>query len=175
MRAQLFMFAAIFGLMAAEWRVSTHHEARLTELGATEPPEPQYWLMSIAYPLSFLLMGAEAWWRHAGIGGAFVSGVLLFVAAKALKYWAIGSLGERWTFRVRVLRGAPLVTSGPYKYVAHPNYVAVAGELVATALMMGALTAGPVLTGVFCVLMWRRIRFEEHALAASDPARPAIE
>jgi methyltransferase len=165
-KAQLFVLAAIFGVMAAEWRVSNRHEARLDELGATDPPEPQYLLMAVAYPLSFVLMGAEAWWRHAGIGGAFVSGVLLFVAAKALKSWAIGSLRERWTCRVRVLRGAPLVASGPYQYVAHPNYIAVAGELVATAMMMGAFVAGPVMTGVFCVLMWRRIRFEEHALAA---------
>ncbi len=161
------MLAAIIGLMAAEWRVSMRHDARLTELGATEPHEPQYWMMAVAYPLSFLLMGAEAWWRQAGIGGAFVSGVLLFVAAKGLKYWAIGSLGERWTFKVRTLRGVPLVTSGPYKYVAHPNYVAVAGELVAAALMMGAFIAGPAMTGVFCVLMWRRMRFEERVLATS--------
>ena len=167
MKAQLFMIAAVIGLMAAEWRVSMRHEAQLSELGATEPREPQYLLMSIAYPLSFLLMGAEAWFRHAEIGGAFVSGVLLFVAAKALKYWAITSLGVRWTFKVRALRGVPLVTSGPYKYVAHPNYVAVAGELVAAALMTGAFIAGPIMTALFCVLMWRRIRFEEHALATS--------
>jgi len=166
MRAQLFAMAMIFGLMAAEWRVSNRHEKRLTELGATDPVEPQYLLMAVAYPLSFLLMGAEAWWRQAEIGGPFVSGVFLFFAAKALKYWAIGSLGERWTFRVRVLRGAALVASGPYKYVAHPNYIAVAAELVAAAMMMGAFVAGPVMTGVFCVLMWRRIRFEERALAA---------
>jgi methyltransferase len=162
----MFTLAVIFGLMLAEWRVSDRHEARLNELGATDPPEPQYSLMAAAYPLAFLLMGVEAWWRQAGIGGAFVSGVLLFIAAKALKYWAIGSLGERWTFRVRVLRGAPLVTNGPYQYVAHPNYIAVAGELVAAAMMMGAFIAGPVMTGVFCVLMWRRIQFEERALAA---------
>ena len=165
MRAQMFVLAASIGLMAAEWRVSMRHDLRLTELGATEPPEPQYSLMAIAYPLSFLLMGFEAWWRQAGIGGVFVSGALLFVAAKTLKYWAIRSLGERWTFRVRVLKGAPLVTSGPYQYVAHPNYLAVAGELAAMALMMGAFVAGPVMTVVFCVLMWRRIRFEERALA----------
>jgi methyltransferase len=166
MNAQMFVLAAIFGLMLAEWRVSDRHEARLTELGATEPPEPQYWLMAVAYPLSFALMGLEAWWRHAEIGGAFVSGALLFVAAKALKYWAIGSLGERWTFRVRVVPGAPLVTSGPYQYIAHPNYVAVAGELAGAAMMMGSFIAGPVMTAVFCVLMWRRVRFEERALAS---------
>jgi methyltransferase len=165
-RAQLFVIAAIFGLMAAEWRISTQHDARLTELGATDPPEPQYWMMAVAYPAAFLLMGLEAWWRRDGIGGAFVSGALLFIAAKALKYWAVGSLGVRWTFRVRVLRGAPLVSSGPYRYIAHPNYLAVAGELVGAALMMGAIVTGPIMTGVFCVLMWRRIRFEERALAA---------
>jgi methyltransferase len=162
----MFVIAATFGLMAAEWRVSTQHDVRLTAMGATEPPESQYWMMAVAYPAAFLLMGFEAWWRHAGIGGAFVSGALLFAAAKALKYWAIGSLGVRWTFRVRVLRGAPLVSSGPYRYVAHPNYLAVAGELVGAALMMGAVVSGPIMTGAFCVLMWRRIRFEERALAA---------
>jgi methyltransferase len=166
MKAQLFALAAIVGMMAAEWRLSRRHEALLNTRGATAPPEPQYWLMEAAYPLAFVLMGAEAWWRHTGIGGAFVSGALLLVAAKGLKYWAIGSLGERWTFKVHVLRGTPLVTSGPYQYVAHPNYVAVAGELVATMLMMEAFVAGPVMTGLFCVLMWRRIRFEERALAA---------
>ena len=166
MKAQMFVLAAIIGLMAAEWRVSIQHDARLSEMGATDPPEPQYWMLAVAYPAAFLLMGVEAWWRHAGIGGAFVSGALLFIAAKALKYWAIGSLGVRWTFRVRVLRGAPLVATGPYRYIPHPNYVAVAGELVAAALMMGAFVAGPVMTFVFCVLMWRRIRFEERALAA---------
>jgi methyltransferase len=165
-RAQLFVLAAIIGLMAAEWRVSIEHEARLSEMGATEPVEPQYWMMAVAYPAAFLLMGLEAWWRRAGIGGAFVSGALLFIAAKALKYWAIGSLGVRWTFRVRVLRGAPLVMTGPYRFISHPNYFAVAGELAGAALMMGAVVTGPVMTGVFCMLMWRRIRFEERALAA---------
>ena len=163
--AQLMALAVIFGVMLAEFRVSLQHEAQLDALGATTPPESQYPLMAVAYPLSFALMGGEAWWRQGAPGGWFVSGVLLFVGAKALKFWAIGSLGERWTFRVRVLKGAPLVSSGPYQYVAHPNYIAVTGELVATAMMMGAVVSGPVMTLVFGVLMWRRARFEERALA----------
>jgi methyltransferase len=162
---QMTALAVIFGLMLAELRVSLRHERRLDALGATTPVESQYPLMSVAYPASFVLMGAEAWWRGGGPGGWFLSGVVLFVGAKTLKFWAIGALGERWTFRVRVLKGAPLVTSGPYQYVAHPNYLAVAGELVATAMMMGAVVTGPVMTAVFGVLMWRRVRFEARALA----------
>lgn len=165
MTVQLVALAVVFGVMLAELRVSQRHEAALDSLGATTPHEPQYPLMAIAYPASFLLMGAEALWRGNGWGPAFLSGAVLFVGAKALKFWAIGALGSRWTFRVRVLKGAPLVTSGPYQYVAHPNYIAVVGELVATALMMGAIVTGPLMTVVFGVLMWRRAQFEERALA----------
>jgi len=162
---QMVVLAVIFGVMLAEFQVSRRHDARLDELGATAPPESQYPLMAVAYPASFLLMGFEAWWRADGPGMLFLSGVVLFAGAKALKFWAIGSLGVLWTFRVRVLKGAPLVSSGPYQYVAHPNYIAVTGELVATAMMMGAVIAGPVMTAVFGVLMWRRAQFEERALA----------
>lgn len=165
MLIQLFMLAMIVGVMLAEWRVSRRNDARLDALGATTPPESQYPWMSVAYPASFLLMGAEAWWRGSGPGPVFLSGVVLWLGAKGLKFWAIASLGEQWTFRVRILKGVPLVASGPYQYVAHPNYIAVAGELVATAMMMGALVFGPLMTAVFGVLMWRRVKFEERALA----------
>lgn len=162
---QFFVLAVVAGVMLAEWRVSNANEARLDALGATAPPESQYPWMAVAYPASFVLMGAEAWWRGDGPGMFFMSGAVLFIGAKALKFWAIGSLGERWTFRVRVLKGAPLVTSGPYQYVAHPNYIAVTGELVAMAMMMGAAVTGPIMTALFGMLMWRRARFEERAMA----------
>ena len=165
MIAQAVTLAVIFGVMLAEFRVSLRNDAWLDAHGATAPTESQYPFMAAAYPASFLLMAAEAWWRGDGPGAFFLSGVVLFIGAKALKFWAIGSLGQRWTFRVRVLKGAPLVMSGPYEYVAHPNYIAVTGELVATAMMMGALVTGPVMTAVFGVLMWRRVRFEERAMA----------
>ena len=56
-------------------------------------------------------------------------------AAKALKFWAIASLGTRWTYKVLVMPGLPLVPTGPYRWLRHPNYVGVVGELVAMALM----------------------------------------
>jgi methyltransferase len=84
-----------------------------------------------------------------------------------LKYWAIGSLGERWSFRVYVLPGEPLVTTGPYRYVAHPNYIAVMGELIGTAMMMRAAISGPVMTVLFGLVLLRRLRFEERVLAQS--------
>ena len=80
------------------------------------------------------------------------------------------ALGERWTFRVLVLPGVPLVGTGPYRYVSHPNYLAVVGELVGMAALMGATwSALPVWAG-FGWLLARRIRVEERALGAASVA-----
>ena len=113
---------------------------------------------------------------YAGDGGP-ASGALLFVAAKALKYWAIWSLGERWSFKVYVQPGRPLVDTGPYRYVAHPNYIGVVGELAGTAMMVGARWSGPLALVAIGLLLRARIRFEERALAtygglASSAAPP---
>jgi methyltransferase len=172
MTLPLVFTAIVMGLMLAESRVSSRHERALLARGAEAPPEPQYPAMAITYPVAFASMGLEGAWRHAGFSPWVLSGVLLFAAGKALKYWAIASLGERWTFRVLILRGAPLVEDGPYRYLAHPNYVGVVGELLGATLVTGAVVCGPLMTLVFAALLWRRIRFEERALQQAADVIP---
>jgi methyltransferase len=91
--------------------------------------------------------------------------LVLFGWAKALKFWAIAHLGALWTFKVLVVPGTPLVTSGPYRYVRHPNYIAVMGEIVAIAVALQAPIAGSAGAVAFGWLLTRRIRVEERALA----------
>jgi methyltransferase len=160
----LFVLSLLIGMMLAEARVSRRHEALLRARGAVEPPGDIYKLMAVAYPAAFLAMGLEGILRGVRPEGFFISGVLMLAASKGLKYWAIGALGERWSFRVLVLPGVPLVTHGPYRYVAHPNYVAVVGELAGTAMMMGATVSGPIALAVFGAILWRRLAFETEAL-----------
>jgi methyltransferase len=173
----LFITAVIIGLLLAETRVSRLHEQRLRARGAVAPPGDVYLALLVLYPSAFLIMGAEGLWRafEAGrTGGAVVvggpswlaSGVVLFVASKVLKYWAIRSLGQLWTFRVFSVPDAPLVTTGPYQYVAHPNYIAVVGELIGTAMMVGAPVSGPVMLGAFGVALRARVKFENQVLRA---------
>jgi methyltransferase len=163
---QLFALSVIAGMMLAELRLSRRNEAELRGRGALEAPGDPYAAMAVAYPAAFLLMGAEGLMR--GVApGAFVAGVLLFAAAKVIKYWAIGSLGSRWSFRVLVLPAMPLVTDGPYRYIAHPNYVGVVGELAGTAMMMQAWVTGPIAIAGFGAVLWRRVRVETRALEAA--------
>ena len=164
MTVAVFTVAAMVGLMLAEARLSARHERALAARGAVAPVEPGFPLMAASYPACFLAMGAEGALRLAGPTPVFVAGALMFAAGKALKYWAIAALGERWTFKVHVLPGVPLVRSGPYRYVAHPNYLGVIGELVGAAMMLDARISGPPAVLVFSIVLWRRIRFEERAL-----------
>ncbi len=180
MNLRVFLLSLVVGLMLAEGRLSARNTRWLREHGAIEPPGDVWVALAVLYPLAFLLMGGEGLWRQAlveadlavapALAGPswLASGLLLFAAAKGLKYWAIRTLGRRWTFRVMILPGWPLVRSGPYRCVAHPNYVGVAGELVGAAMMFGASATGPVMVVLFGVVLWQRVRFETRALSGGE-------
>ncbi|MFD3972203.1 isoprenylcysteine carboxyl methyltransferase family protein [Streptomyces cyaneofuscatus] len=87
------------------------------------------------------------------------------VAAQALRWWCITTLGPRWNTRVIVIPGLPLVTGGPYRWLRHPNYVAVAAEGIALPLVHGAWVTALLFTALNAVLMAVRIRCEDEALA----------
>lgn len=158
------LFVLAFGPMLLETRRSALNERGLRARGAVEPAAEVYPLMQFAYPIAFLAMIGEAWLRQASADALFAAGLAVFVAAKALKYWAIATLGDRWTFKVLVPPNSTRTHNGPYRWLDHPNYVGVAGELVGMALMAHALVTGPVAVIGFGLLLRSRIRVEERAL-----------
>jgi methyltransferase len=166
----LLIALGIFVPMLLEARVSERNERVQRARGGIEPPDDVYKMMRVAYPGAFLAMLAEGTWRGHAIGGLLISGIVVFVFAKALKWWAIGALGRFWTFRVIVIPGVSLVTTGPYRLLRHPNYVAVVGELVGAALMTAAAITGPLATAGFSVLLSKRIAVEARALRRATAA-----
>ena len=150
--------------MLLEARRSAANERALRAAGAVEPAGDVYALMQVAYPLCFLAIVVEAWARGAGFGWTVLSGGLVFISAKALKYWAIGTLGERWTFRVLVPPGSARTLRGPYRLLRHPNYLAVVGELVSVAMSVAAPITGVLATLAFGMVMRARLRVEDRAL-----------
>ncbi len=88
------------------------------------------------------------------------------VLAQALRYWAILTLGYRWNTRILFLPGAEPVTAGPYRFVRHPNYLAVILELFAVPLIHGGFLTAIVFSLANAVLLTVRIRAEEAALGA---------
>jgi len=150
--------------MAFEARRASPHDRALRQAGAVEPPDDVYRWMQIVYPATFLSMAAEAAIRRVEVDQVFAAGIVVFLLGKAMKYWAIATLGPRWTFRVLVPPSSMLVTDGPYRYIRHPNYVGVVGEIAGLALVARAAISGPLSIVSFAVLIALRIRVEERTL-----------
>jgi methyltransferase len=159
--------AAVIVMMLGELWVSMRNERILLGRGAIQPYDPVYASMRWAYPVVFVAMAAEGALVGGTSGPAVLWGGVIFFLAKVLKYWAIATLGVRWTYKVLVLPDAPLVTGGPYRLMNHPNYVGVLGELVGMALMTEARWTGPLGTLFFSWLLWRRLTAEDRAIRPS--------
>jgi methyltransferase len=155
----------VFAFMAVEARRAARNERAPRALGGIEPPGDVYAWMQVAYPGAFAAMFAEAAMRHVPTPSLAIAGGIVFTLAKVVKWWAILTLGRFWTFRVIVVPDATLVSRGPYRFLRHPNYVGVIGELVGVGLLTGAVVAGPVATILFAMLIRRRIAVEERALS----------
>jgi methyltransferase len=155
-----------------ELRLARHNEQWARSRGAVEYGARHY-------PAFFVLHAGwlAAWLSEASIRGPVLAGgwpawLALFVGAEMLRYWAIGSLGPRWNTRILVLPGEPPVRRGPYRYLRHPNYLAVAVELAAVPLIFDAWVTALV-AGILnaALLLAVRIPAEERALdsAAGRP------
>jgi len=96
----------------------------------------------------------------------------LLVAAHLLRWWCISSLGRQWCTRIVVVPGSPRVTTGPYRWLKHPNYLAVVVEGFALPLVHTAWITAAVFTVANAVLLRTRIAAEEQALQALSARQP---
>ncbi len=123
-----------------------------------------------------LLVALHAFW----IMALWVSGhdrnvdplwLALFVVLQAVRLWALVTLGRRWTTRVIVLPGSPPIVDGPYRFVRHPNYWVVAGEIAVVPLALGLPAVALVFSLANAALLYLRISVENAALiwAAGAP------
>lgn len=156
----------VFVPMLIEAAIAGSNARTLRAQGAIEPTGDVFGAMQFAYPAAFLVMIVEGDLRQVQPDRLVVAGMVVFALAKALKYWAIATLGTRWTFRVLVPPGSTRIRRGPYRWLAHPNYIAVALELTGTLLALHAFVTGPIAVAGFSLLMWQRVRIEETALSA---------
>ncbi|MCK6593099.1 MAG: hypothetical protein L6Q76_36555 [Polyangiaceae bacterium] len=159
-------FLALLGLeRLAELFLSRRNAARAFARGAVEVGQRHFRVMSIFHTAFLIACAAEviAFSRPfpGALGFVCLGGAL---AAQALRYWAIASLGDRWNVRVIVIPGDPPVTRGPYRFLRHPNYLAVVLEMAFIPLIHGAYWTAILFSIGNAALLWVRIRAEEQAL-----------
>lgn len=89
---------------------------------------------------------------------------VIFILTQVLRYWALHSLGIYWNTRILVVPGLNLVKKGPYKYLKHPNYIAVITEIAVIPLIFSCYITSVVFTVLNAITLRRRINIEEKAL-----------
>lgn len=146
----------------AELAIARRNTARLLAQGAVEIAPGHYplivglhtawlaglWVLAPAIPISLPLLA-------------------VFAALQAARVWVLSTLGGRWTTRIIVLAGAPLVRTGPFRFVSHPNYLIVAGELAVLPLAFGLTGFASIFTVLNALMMAIRIPAETKALHSS--------
>jgi methyltransferase len=141
---------------------------RLMARGATEIGAGHYPLL-VAMHAAWLI-SLWVWGRDQSVDPFALA---VFVILQGLRVWVIATLGPRWTTRIVVLPDQPLVSSGPYRYLSHPNYVVVAAEIAVLPLALYLPWIALVFTILNAVVLFIRLRAEARALADSHalPAR----
>ena len=149
---------------------SKRNERRLVERGAVEYGRSHYPAM-VALHVGWLASTLVEARRPSRVPVPVRTVALgAFVAVQPLRYWAIASLGDRWSTRVFVPPGEAPIAAGPYRYLSHPNYVAVVVEIAALPLALGAWRTAAWATVANAAVLRARISVEREALDRSTRA-----
>lgn len=154
-----------------ELALSRRNLVRLRAQGAREVAAGHFPLFVVLHALYPVALVVEVL-RGARPGPGWPLWLVAWLVAQALRVAAIVALGERWNVRIVVLPGVPPVRRGVYRWLAHPNYLAVALEFVAAPLMFGAWRTAIAASLFNAVAMAVRIPAEERALREAGGPRP---
>lgn len=150
-----------------ELALARRNTARLIARGGVEHGASHYPLIVVLHAVWLGGLWLLAWNRPVSPGWLAV-----YLVLTGLRAWVLASLGARWTTRIIVVPGETLVRNGPYRLIAHPNYVVVAGEILVLPLVFGLTAYAAVFSILNAAVLWERIRVENRALG--QPATPRL-
>ena len=162
MTLALCFIAFLIAQRLIELVIAKRNTARLLEKGAYEVGAGHYPLIIVihsAWVISIVILGYDQ--------SIQTSWFILYVLLQGLRIWILASLGSRWTTRIIILN-EPLVVRGPYRYIKHPNYVLVIGEIFVAPMVLGLFWVAVVFSLLNFFILSIRIPAENKALAEID-------
>ena len=169
----MILSVVLLGLVTAqrlgELVLANRNTARLKAQGAYEVAPGHYPLIVILH--AAWLIGLWLLARNRPLNLPLAG---LFLVIEGLRVWVLMSIGSRWTTRIIILPGAPLVRRGPYRFIPHPNYTVVAAEILVLPLAFGLWGYALVFTALNAAILFVRIRAENSALAQGVASLPLV-
>ena len=160
---------AILGIQRLiELLIARRNERIVKSNGAREYDQKGYKLIVLMHIAFFISLISEYVSFGKTLNHYWIPLVILFLLAQALRYWAITSLGYYWNTKILVTPNTSPISRGPYKYIRHPNYLAVIVEIAVIPLIFSCYLTSIIFTILNLIVLRRRIQIEEHALSTLD-------
>ncbi len=166
MSAAAIILALVTLQRLAELVLARRNTSALLARGAYEVAPGHYPLIVAVHALWL----AALWWLAPGRPVSWLL-IELYLLLQIGRLWVLATLGSRWTTRIIILPGAPLVRRGPYRFLSHPNYAVVVGEIAVLPLAFGLWEVALVFSLLNAAVLLIRIRAEGRALQSSAPRR----
>ena len=158
-----------------EVAISRRNQSKLIEQGVQKIREPHFPWLVLFHAMVLVAAGAEVLFLHRPLIPALAIAMgALFILSNALRYWVIHLLAGLWNVQIMDSGRIGIVTSGPYRWVRHPNYVGVVLEVFSLPMIHTAWITAIVGTLGYFEILRRRIKFEDRVLMANPAYREAM-
>lgn len=159
----------------SEVAVSRRHQRKMKEQGVQKIVEPHYPWLVLFHAVILVSAGAEVLFLHRPLIPALAIPMLvLFILSNALRYWVIFLLGGLWNIQIMDSSRLGIITSGPYRWVRHPNYTGVVMEVFSLPLIHTAWITAIIGTLGYFEILRRRLKIEDRVLMANPAYRQAM-
>lgn len=172
----LVLLAAVGVLRLVELGISRQHQQRMLSQGARRVPEPHFKWMVVVH--TGVLVGAAlevVFLRRPFLPLLGATMFVLFLASNLMRFWVVRTLGNLWSVQVMDSTRIGVVTTGPFRFVRHPNYTGVILEMVSLPLIHTAWITALATSVGYSIALSLRIRAEEKVLMANPEYRAAME
>jgi len=173
--AFLVLLTAVGALRLLELRISRRHQRELVARGAAKVEEPRFRWMVLLHTAVLLGAALEViLLKRPFIPALAAATFAIFLAANAVRWWVIRTLGNHWNVQVMDSTRLGVVTSGPFRFVRHPNYAAVFAEMLALPLIHTAWITALAGSLAHMAVLTQRLSTEERVLFANPDYRAAM-
>jgi methyltransferase len=173
--AFLGLLLLVGALRIVELRISRRHQQEMISRGAAQVNEPRFRWMVLLHTAVLLGAAAEVvFLKRAFFPILAVVMFVIFLAANAVRWWVIRTLGQHWNVQIMDSTRLGVITSGPFRFVRHPNYAAVFAEMLALPLIHTAWITALAGSVLHIVVLRQRLSTEESVLFANPDYRAAM-
>jgi len=173
--AYLVLLLLVAALRIVELRVSRRHQQQMAAHGARKINDPKFRWMVLVHALVLLGSGCEVVFLKRPLIPMLASVTfLLFLAANVMRWWVIRTMGQHWNVQVVDSTQLGVVTSGPFRYVRHPNYAAVFVEMLALPMIHTAWITATLGAFAHIIVLMQRLSAEERVLLANAEYRATM-